>query len=95
MHYAARLRLVSSQAARAAVFAALNALAGAVISRNMQRHRHREFIRFLNQIKAAVLAGKAIHAMVNHYITHKHPKLRAWLLRHSGWIFHFTPTSAS
>jgi hypothetical protein len=25
---------------------------------------------------------------------HKHPKVLAWLSRHSRWIFHFTPTSA-
>jgi len=30
------------------LFAALNILDGTVIGRNMQRHRHQEFIRFLN-----------------------------------------------
>jgi len=30
------------------LFAALNVLDGSVIGRNMQRHRHQEFIRFLN-----------------------------------------------
>ena len=30
------------------LFAALNGLDGTVIGRNMQRHRHQEFIRFLN-----------------------------------------------
>ena len=30
------------------LFAALNVLDGTVIGRNMQRHRHQEFIRFLN-----------------------------------------------
>ena len=32
------------------LFAALNVLDGTVIGRNMQRHRHQEFIRFLNVI---------------------------------------------
>src|SRR5215204_2181018 len=32
------------------LFAALNVLDGRVIGRCMQRHRHQEFIRFLNQI---------------------------------------------
>jgi transposase len=32
------------------LFAALNVLDGKVIGRNMQRHRHQEFIRFLNAI---------------------------------------------
>ena len=33
------------------LFAALNILHGTDISRNMQRHRHQEFIRFLNTIE--------------------------------------------
>jgi hypothetical protein len=41
------------------LFAALNVLDGTVIGRNMQRHRHQEFIRFLNLIEAQVPAGKA------------------------------------
>jgi hypothetical protein len=40
-------------------------LDGTVIGRNMQRHRHQEFIRFLNQIEAAVPAGKVVHAIVD------------------------------
>ena len=38
------------------LFAALNVLDGTVIGRNMQRHRHQEFIRFLNAIEAQVPA---------------------------------------
>ena len=34
------------------LFAALNVLDGTVIGRNMQRHRHQEFIRFLNAVEA-------------------------------------------
>ena len=77
------------------LFAALDVLEGTVIGRNMQRHRHQEFIRFLNTIEAQVPAGKLIHAIVDNYATHKHPKVRAWLERHPRWTFHFTPTSAS
>jgi transposase len=77
------------------LFAALDVLDGKVIGRCMQRHRHQEFIRFLNAIEAAVPAGKLIHAIVDNYATHKHPKVRAWLTRHTRWAFHFTPTSAS
>ncbi len=77
------------------LFAALNVLDGTVIGRNMQRHRHQEFIRFLNAIEAQVPAGKLIHAIVDNYATHKHPKVRAWLANHPRWAFHFTPTSAS
>jgi transposase len=61
----------------------------------MQRHRHQEFIRFLNAVEAAVPAGKLVHAIADNYAAHKHPKVRAWLARHPRWTFHFTPTSAS
>ena len=77
------------------LFAALNVLDGTVIGRCMQRHRHEEFIRFLNAIERAVPAGKLIHAIADNYATHKHPKVRAWLARHPRWTFHFTPTSCS
>ncbi|WP_309662129.1 IS630 family transposase [Sphingomonas sp.] len=77
------------------LFAALNVLDGTVIGRNMQRHRHQEFIRFLDTVEAQVPARKAIHAIVDNYATHKHPKVRQWLARHPRWTFHFTPTSAS
>ena len=77
------------------LFAALNVLDGTVVGRNMQRHRHQEFIRFLNQVEAAVPADKPVHAILDNYATHKHPKVRAWLARHPRWTFHFTPTSAS
>ena len=77
------------------LFAALNVLDGAVLGRCMQSHRHQEFIRFLNAVERAVPAGKLIHAILDNYATHKHPKVRAWLIRHPRWTFHFTPTSGS
>ena len=77
------------------LFAALNVLEGTVIGRCMQRHRHDEFIRFLNAVERAVPAGKLIEAVVDNYATHKHPKVTAWLARHPRWSFHFTPTSGS
>jgi transposase len=77
------------------LFAALNVLDGTVLGRCMQRHRHQEFIRFLNTIEAAVPAGKLVHAILDNYATHKHPKVLAWLGRHPRWTFHFTPTSCS
>ena len=53
------------------LFAALNILDGTVIGRNMQRHRHQEFIRFLNTIEEQVPGGKVIHAIVDNYATHR------------------------
>jgi transposase len=77
------------------LFAALNVLDGTVIGRCMQRHRHQEFIRFLNAVEAAVPAGKLVHTILDNYASHKHPKVRAWLTRHPRWTFHYTPTSGS
>ena len=77
------------------LFAALSVLDGTVIGRCMQRHRHSEFIRFLNAVEREVPAGKLIHTVLDNSATHKHPKVLAWLARHPRWTFHFTPTSAS
>jgi transposase len=83
------------------LFAALSILDGTVIGRCMQRHRHQEFIKFLNAVERAVPAGKIIHAIADNY-AHKHPSVLAWLADHPRWVFQLadaalwvTPTSAS
>jgi transposase len=77
------------------LFAALDVLEGKVMGRCMQRHRHQEFIRFLNAIEAELPAGKIVHVILDNYGAHKHPKVRQWLDRHPRFVFHFTPTSCS
>jgi transposase len=77
------------------LFAALDVLEGKVIGRCMQRHRHQEFIRFLNTIEAETPAGKIVHVILDNYGSHKHAKVRAWLGRHPRFVFHYTPKSAS
>ncbi len=77
------------------LFAALDVLEGTVLGRCMQRHRHQEFIRFLNAIEAAVPAGRIVRVILDNYATHTHPKVLAWLSRHPRFVFHFTPTSCS
>ena len=77
------------------LFAALNVLEGTVTGRNMQRHRHQEFIRFLNALERDIPAGKIVHVILDNYTAHKHQRVRAWLTRHPRWVFHFTPTSSS
>jgi transposase len=61
----------------------------------MKRHRHPEFIRFLNLIEATVSKKKTIHVIVDNYVTHKHPDVLEWLQKHRQFVFHFTPTSTS
>jgi len=77
------------------LFAALNVLDGKVIGQCMKRHRHQEFIRFLNVIDARVAKKKTVHVIVDNYAAHKHPKVLEWIENHPRFVFHFTPTSAS
>jgi len=77
------------------LFAALNVLTGEVFGRNMQRHRHQEFIRFLNALERDIPAGKTVHVVLDNVSSHKTPEVMRWLERHPRWTFHFTPTSAS
>jgi len=77
------------------LFAALNVLDGTIIGRNMQRHRHQEFIRFLGAIDREIPKDQEIHVVLDNYAAHKHEKVRQWLARHPRWTFHFTPTSCS
>jgi hypothetical protein len=69
------------------LFAALNVPDGTAIGRNMQRHRHQEFMRFLNAIEAEVPVGKVVHVILDNYAAHKHPKVRQWLDRHERFTF--------
>jgi transposase len=77
------------------LFAALSMLDGTVIGKCMPRHRHQEFIKFLNTLDGETSEGKELHLIVDNYATHKHPKVRAWLKRHKRFHFHFIPTSSS
>lgn len=77
------------------LFAALSMLDGHVIGDCMPRHRHQEFIRFLNKIDANTPADLALHLIVDNYGTHKHASVTAWLRRHPRFHLHFTPTSSS
>jgi len=77
------------------LFAALNVLDGSVISQCRPRHRHQEFLGFLNHLDHQVPAELAVHLIADNYATHKHPKVKAWLARHRRFHIHYTPTYAS
>ena len=66
-----------------------------VFGRNMQRHRHQEFIRFLNGLENDIPADKTVHVILDNYATLKHENVRKWLARHPRWTCHFTPTLCS
>jgi transposase len=77
------------------LFAALDVATGRVIGELHRRHRSHEFVQFLNTIDAQVPAHLDIHLILDNYGTHKTPRVRRWLARHSRFHVHFTPTSAS
>jgi transposase len=77
------------------LFAALNALEGALISRTEARHTHVEWLRFLKQIDRETPKELTLHLIADNYATHKHPKVKAWLAKHPRLVMHFTPTSSS
>jgi transposase len=68
---------------------------GSVISQCKPRHRHQEFIGFLNHLNHQVPAELAVHLIADNYATHKHPRVKSWLVRHERFHIHYTPTYAS
>jgi transposase len=79
------------------LFAALNVKTGTVIGRCHQRHRHQEFLKFLQQVDASldIPPGMEVHLVMDNYATHKTPAVRRWFVKHPQYHVHFTPTSAS
>jgi transposase len=77
------------------LFAALSMLDGKVIGDCMPRHRHQEFIRFLDKIDAETVPALDLHLIIDNYATHKHPRVTSWLRRHPRFHLHFIPTSSS
>ena len=77
------------------LFAALNVLEGTVIGECQPRHRHQEFLRFLERIDESVETNLEIHLVLDNYGTHKHPEVKKWLASRPRYHIHFTPTSSS
>lgn len=76
------------------LLAALNQATGEVVAQTTSQHCHPEFLAFLRLIARTYPIGE-IHLIVDNYAVHKHWKVKAWLARHSRFVFHFTPTGAS
>jgi transposase len=77
------------------LFAAFDISSGSVIAHHDRRHRHQEFLRFLKLIDAAVPQDLDLHLVLDNDATPNTPKIKEWLLRHSRFPLHFTPTSGS
>jgi transposase len=77
------------------LFAALSYLDGKILSHTAARHTHNEWPAFLQRIERQTPAGLQTHLIIDHYATHKHPVVKAWLAAHPRFHLHFTPTSSS
>ncbi len=77
------------------LFAALNTLSGKIIEKCLPRHRHTEFITFLEHVDASVPSKLDVHLIMDNYATHKHATVKAWLAERPRYHVHFTPTSSS
>jgi transposase len=77
------------------LFAAIDMAEGNLIGQCMPRHRHQEWIKFLEQIDRETPAELDLHVIADNYSTHKHVKVKRWLKRHPRFHMHFIPTSSS
>ncbi len=76
------------------LFAALEVATGKVTDACFDRHRHQEFLRFLKQV-AKAYPRQPLHVVADNYAAHKHPAVKAWLVKNPRITMHFTPTSGS
>jgi transposase len=77
------------------LFAAIDMLHGEIIGTCMPRHRHQEWIKFLELLDQQTPPDLDLHLIVDNYRTHKHAKVQRWLKKHPRFHVHFIPTSSS
>jgi len=77
------------------LFAALDVASGEMPGQCHRRHRAREFRLFLEAIEAHVPPELDVNLILDNYGTHQTAAIRRWLLRHSRFHIHFTPTGTS
>ncbi len=77
------------------LFAALDIASGEILAQCKKRHRHQEFLQFLNHIDENVPEALDVHLIVDNYCTHKHIRVKRWLSQRPRYHVHFTPTYSS
>ena len=78
------------------LFAALDIATGKVIGECHRRHRHQEFLKFLDLVDSKLPPDeREVHLVLDNYGTHKAPKVIRWFARHPRYHLHFTPTCGS
>lgn len=63
--------------------------------RGATRHRHQEYLRFLDHLDGQTPADRDVHLIVDNDAPHQHARVEAWLKKHPRFSVHYTPTSAS
>ena len=76
------------------LYAALELASGEVTGACYPRHRHQQFLAFLNRLVRAY-PRVPLHVVLDNSSTHSTTEVERWLSRHKRVHFHFTPTSAS
>ena len=59
------------------------------------RHRHQEFLEFMNEVDRKVPRRREVHLILDNYGTHTHPRVNEWFAAHPRYHRHFVPTSSS
>ena len=75
-------------------FAALEIATGKVTGLCNDRHRHQEFLAFLQHL-ARAYPDRELHLVMDNYAAHKRVEVRDWLAANPRIHVHFTPTSGS
>ncbi|HNQ72471.1 MAG TPA: IS630 family transposase [Verrucomicrobiota bacterium] len=77
------------------LFAALEVVQGKVVGQCYPKHRHQEFLKFLERLDEEYPVDVELHLVMDNYCTHKHARVKRWLARHPRVKLHFIPTSSS
>src|SRR6202046_5302671 len=77
------------------LFAAMDVASGVTISTCYRRHRHQEFLRFLDEIEGNLPSGLEVHLVMDNYGTHKVAQVRGGVGRHPRDPGPFTATGGS
>src|SRR5918995_6364336 len=65
-----------------------------VLGQCSRRHRHQEFVRFLDKIDRDTPAHLEVHLIADNYATHKHAAVRRWLERHPRFHIHASTSTS-
>jgi hypothetical protein len=60
----------------------LEVATGKIIGQCHRRHRHQEFLKFLERVDAQLAPDRQVHVIMDNYGTHKPSKVIRWFVRH-------------